>query len=433
MFSNNTIKIGLIMIFGPIIGLVLLLLVYLLPIDAMARHIYDSRDLIISEFEDEVQIDGYRASLTGCFTDCLMLEHAIYENKNHTKLEQALRMYRGEIIEDAPITENWAPGRSLIAYLQGIELPSEVEYGRYWHGYLVILKPLLMLTSVSGIRLLNSAFQLLLVGIVVMQLVEKKKKSLAFAFLISMPFMWYFSSYASLSLSICLYLVLLWSIVFLNMHMRIERQKSFIAFFMVVGMTTAYFDFLTYPLVTLGYMLVLWLALCGKGTAKDSVNVLQYSIAWGGGFGWMWGSKWVLCDILTNSKTIQDALKNVFIRSASAEGQGRIGGFLPVLAKNLQPYVNWTFILLFIFGIGYSLFQIGRNKEKKAVVKSSFLQLRSGGIIAYFMVALFPMAWFFLMQNHSEQHWIFTCRIISVSVFALFGIVGYIIDNSEAN
>lgn len=92
---------------GAVLGLIALLLVHLLPTAPMREHVYWSLEMIEKEFEDEILVEGYTATLTGNFTDCLMLEHAIYEPENHSILEQTLNMYRSESCAE---TDGWWGG-----------------------------------------------------------------------------------------------------------------------------------------------------------------------------------------------------------------------------------------------------------------------------------------------------------------------------------
>ena len=80
----------IILIGAPIIGLVLLLIVNLLPNVNVYKHVYWSMDTIVPEFEDETLVDGYRATLTGNFTDCIMILHALYDHPGHSALEQSI-------------------------------------------------------------------------------------------------------------------------------------------------------------------------------------------------------------------------------------------------------------------------------------------------------------------------------------------------------
>lgn len=298
-------------------------------------------------------------------------------------------------------------------YLHGIPQPREVSYPRYWHGYLVVLKPLLFLTSFNSIRLLQSAVQLILVGGVVNALSKRKAHSLANAFLLSIPFLFFVSTYASLSLSICFYLLLLAVLVQLKMEDILTVRGWYGLFFLVMGMATAYFDFLTYPLVTLVYPLGIYLYFHSGSFHQNFRSMIKNSIEWGTGYLGMWASKWILTDCLTGSSVIRNAVETIFVRTSSAQGHSRINGFFSVLAKNIQPFQNWCYVIILLI---FALWCLAAALKKRKNIKENL-----PGSAAYLLLALYPFAWFFLMQNHSEQHWQFTCRILAASVFAFAG------------
>ena len=131
----------------PAAGFLFLLLVHLLPTERMKSNVYSSIDTIEAECFDELLVDEYKATMSGNFTDCLMLHYAIYDG-DHSTLDQSLNIYRSESDPE----EEWWPGRSLLDYLNGVEISKEVSYPRYWHGYLVFLKPLLLFTSFNSLR-----------------------------------------------------------------------------------------------------------------------------------------------------------------------------------------------------------------------------------------------------------------------------------------
>lgn len=399
-------------VISVIVGLVALLLVHLLPTAPMREHLYWSFDMIEDEFTDEVLVEGNNATLTGNFTDCLMLQHAVYSNDEHGILDQALYMYRSETYNVEGDPDGWWPGQSLKDYLEGTPQPREVTYARYWHGYLVVLKPLLLLTSFNTIRLLNSAIQLILTGWVIMEMCEKKGRSLATAFLISLPFMFFISTYSSLSLSICFYITLLTLLVQLKWDKQIYDKKFYPEFFLIVGILTSYFDFLTYPLVTLAYPLCVYFYYHmddKKGTIFK--KIFGYSVQWGIGYLGMWAGKWIVTDLLTESETIKDALYTVMVRTQSAENATRLGGFGEVVGVNMQVYSNWCYLLLALLIV--VMFLLGMKKNG---IKNTIKSIPSG--VVFMIIALYPFAWYFLMQNHSEQHWQYTCRILAITVFA---------------
>ena len=221
-------------ILGGGIGVLLLMLVFQLPTDKMYVHVYQSLPTLENEFEDGIVVDGYQASLTGNFTDCLMLFYSIYENPKHSTLEQVMHMYRTE----SSIGDGWAPGESLRDYCNGVEQSKELSYGRYWHGYLILLKPLLMITNLNSIRMMMSVTQLFLVGLIIYFATKRGNGKLALAFLAAVPFFYFVSMFTSLSLSICFYIMAVAVLSSLCFHERFKEKNRYLQFFLIIGEIT---------------------------------------------------------------------------------------------------------------------------------------------------------------------------------------------------
>ena len=179
----------IILLLAPAVGFVLLLLVHLLPTNPMKSNVISSKDSIIAEGQDELVIDDYNATLTGNFTDCIMLQLSVYDG-GHSALDQAMNLYRNEVGNE----QEWCPGLSLVDYLNGGRVNLEVKYPRYWHGYLVFLKPLLLFTSFNSVRLLNAALELMLLAAALIAFSRKGCTNIALALAFSMPFLFFFSS-----------------------------------------------------------------------------------------------------------------------------------------------------------------------------------------------------------------------------------------------
>ena len=70
-----------------------------------------------------------------------------------------MMIYRPDVEE-----ENWDPEGTLQAIREGREL-SEMysrEYARYWHGYLVLVKPLLLIFTANQLVAFLAAVQIIL-------------------------------------------------------------------------------------------------------------------------------------------------------------------------------------------------------------------------------------------------------------------------------
>jgi len=362
---------------------------------------------IEAEGEDELVIDGYKATLTGNFTDCIMLQLSIYDG-GHSALNQAMNLYRNEVGNE----EEWCPGLSLTDYLNGAETKLEVAYPRYWHGYLTVLKPLLLFTSFNSVRLINAGLQLILLAASLILFSKKGHSKLAFSFAVSLPFMFFFSSFASLSLSICIYIMLLEMLLIALFDENLAKNEGYMTFFLLSGCATAYFDFLTYPLVTLAFPLIAYLAITEEGNKKSFLSVIKYSLVWGISYAFMWASKWVIAFIFTGKNTISDAFGTISQRTSSAADGGRITGYIKVLKNNISPFANRAFAVLILLII-IALIVIIVKKGLKKYFDGFDTRL------PILLIGLIPFAWYFVAANHSYEHAAFTCRNMAIFVFAI--------------
>ena len=413
----------IILLLMPIAGLILLLLVHLLPTSKIMANVNSSVESIKAECDDELIIDDYHATLIGNFTDCIMLQFSVYDGA-HSAFDQALNLYRNEVGNE----EEWCPGLSLTDYLNGAPTNLEVSYPRYWHGYLVILKPLLLFTSLNSVRLLNAGLQMILLAVSLILFSKKGHSKLAFSFAASLPFMFFFSSFASLSLSICMYIMLIEMLLIALFDEKLSKNEGYMTFFLIAGCATAYFDFLTYPLVTLAFPLIAVLAL-KEETKKNYLSLLKYSLTWGIGYLFMWASKWIIALIFTGKNTIADAISTISARTSSATEGGRIAGYLKVLKNNISPFANRAFALLTLLIIAIVIVLIIKNGLKKHF--DGFAQR-----IPVILIGLIPFVWWFVAANHSYEHAAFTCRNFAIFVFAIvFALIkdAALTDKKEGN
>ena len=129
------------------------------------------------------------------------------------------------------------------------------DYTRYWHGYLIVLKPLSLFLTYPQIRYLNMFIINILCFLSGMMLYRKTKRTgaacafilgLTATFLIVAPISFqYMASYTVMFLTV---LALLG-----NLEKRKLRMPEL---FFGCGMCISFFDFLTFPVVTLGIPLI---------------------------------------------------------------------------------------------------------------------------------------------------------------------------------
>ena len=177
---------------------------------------------------------------------------------------------------------------------------------------------------------------------------------------------------------------------------------------------TAYFDFLTYPLVTLGFPLVAYLCMTKEKNAKQFGKIGLSGACWGIGYAFMWASKWLLAAIFAGGDVLSDATSTIAQRTSAMDSRGRLAGYLDIVKDNLSPYANRAFLLFMVAAvIGLIIFIAGKGlKEYLKTLKTA---------LPATCLALLPFLWWFVTSNHSGEHWQFTCRIFAITIFAVFG------------
>jgi hypothetical protein len=150
---------------------------YFIPQGKMMEHTKESSIIIYNEGRhphiwetiDETVLDGT--------TDGLML------NISYTKTDSALN----DILLGTWTRIDGNKGMSSLYELLAMDNHNGYEiktYGRYWHGYQIILKPLLCFFSYADIRQINMAVQLALVILFVYLLTNWGGQSSFFRFLV---------------------------------------------------------------------------------------------------------------------------------------------------------------------------------------------------------------------------------------------------------
>ena len=185
----------LILIGGGIIGTLLLWLVFCIPTDnAYARYCANGREMIGSREWWHRYLVDYDASTLDNVTEMEMLKVAstpFPEETGESTLQYAMRAYR---ILDQP----WYEGN------KDWDFPYE-SYERYWHGYTVILKPVLHYFSYTDIIFMNMAIQIALIFVLLYVLIKKNYTKLQFIFV----FFWILTMQViimfSMDYSVCFY------------------------------------------------------------------------------------------------------------------------------------------------------------------------------------------------------------------------------------
>ncbi len=397
---------------SAVIGTLLLVLVFCIPVDKMRQNVAFSVDNIIKDdgYVSGNPVKDYIWKNKEGYTDAIMVQNAIEKIDGKSVFEHAMWMYHNDVDP-----EIWTPEESLrqFCHNNGEGLFFLHQYSRYWHGYLVYLKPLLLFFSWGQVMALGAVFMGLLTVLAVYLAVRVKKPGIVIAMLTGAFFMKVLLMFSSLTMAVC-WIITLASMAWMMLrHEKLEKKKRYPEFFLMVGILTAYFDFLTFPVVTLGFPLCTYFLLQEKEGVKEAVQkVIGYSVCWGIGYAGMWGMKWVVADITLHTGTIKDALWSIIGRTESIGGRSRVNGGFYTIGLNLQEY-DWTG-----YSIGAAILgMITLGIVVYAAYKLSIQKVVSE-LLPYMMIFCIPFVWIIVVQHHSALHARFTFRIIGVAAMA---------------
>lgn len=273
------------------------------------------------------------------------------------------------------------------------------EYSRYWHGYMIYLRPLLALFDYTQIRVILQSI-IIILSVILMYLSYKKINIYA---LIATIFTLVISNFCFIGMSIqyssAFIIMILASIYIILEHKHI---KDITQVFFIIGILTSFFDLLTTPLITLGIPLIYWIVLKNIEDKVDLKTVFRIIAYWGIGYGVMWISKWIISDCLYQTGTITRALEKVTLLSNSKEEVAP--NFIETIAKNIKYIINKEILYSIII-----LSIILSFMNKKDIKRKT----------PYIIIAIIPFIWFILIKNHSYVHARFTCRNLLLTIFSL--------------
>lgn len=383
------------------VGYLALVCVYALPTKPISQNVAEASNIMQMDGSHPELIYGHQDTMLDNLTDSKMLGIARY-NTTKNIFEEALLSNRVSV--DGMMDSQIIAEEELEEKLNG----EVVSYGRYWHGYLLYLKPLLLVLNYGQIRYFISLVQFALLITILYLFVKKGKERHIIPFAMAYLFL----NPATLSLSLQYFSASVITMTqFVILLMCEDKYKTdfmrWIYHFFIVGILIAYFDFLTYPLLTLGMPLVFLFAE-NKRTLKDSfVIFVGCCAAWGIGYAGMWGSKWVLGTLFTKENMILDALRNVSLRVGVADTSAKISA-MEVIAKNVGA--NKLFLLTAL--IMFALIAV------YGIIKYRIINIYDVNV-GIILCAALPIAWYMVVSDHSMVHYWFTYRIIAISIYAM--------------
>lgn len=281
------------------------------------------------------------------------------------------------------------------------------DYARYWHGYLIWLRPLLAVVDYTTVRLVQYLVLGALLVAVLFRLYRAAGPLTAGLFLFSqlaVTVFWVPRQVQYFSTFMIAYAGCLWVL------RRSRPAHALCTTLAVLGACTTFCDLLVTPILTLALPVAVWLSLPQqKDWLGSSATVVGGSLLWGGGYAFCWASKWVLASLITGRDIIGDAIHQAGVRTGADTWRGM--------------EVTWGNIFRLAFGLlGEKHLLLPLAALALLALGAFFLCLKSPraflSALPLALTALMAPAWMAVLRTHSVQHMWFVWRNIAPTLFA---------------
>ncbi len=389
-------------------GYLLLVAVYCIPQGSL-KGLANSVAAIEKDDEDLSEvIFGYPGSRLDVFTDGAMLNTA-----SHTNSESP---FRRAIACHQYGYDGKSPAQAFIAYYWEETPDSEITYVRYWHGFLAVLKPLLLFFSYSDIRMINHMGQMLTVFITLCAFARRKLYRYIPAVLMTYFFLTPIVLPMAMQYASVFYTGFLSLACLMFLYDRIKGGDGLLYLFMLTGILTSYLDLMTYPVFTLGLPLVGLLILMQDDEDIDGFmpafkRFVNCGITWFLGYALMWAAKTVIAIPFYGFSTITDTVSKVTQRSASgAVSEGYT--YAQALAGNFFMYKNDIYrICLILYTVAVAVYFVYLTVRKRAGINPVLIPM-------YICIFAIPFVWYLVTIEHACIHAFMTYKDLTVAVFA---------------
>lgn len=441
---------------------VLLTIISMFPSKLIKENIRESADYLIEKTESEKIELSYKDVYIFQFTNALMLNTA-YSIDSTSPIESFLVARKNYIPGVTQIIHEKTPkdlqsaakyytenSKSTDAYqipelydtVYENELYESFEYARYWHGYLVYLRPLLLLFNYEQIELISMIVFTILLLAVALLICKKVNPLIAFSLIFSYLAVDIHTISVSINEVTCFTLSLIFALYILIRENNIKKVGTL---FFVIGSITNFIDFLTNPILTYAIPILTYFLITQKKrniTITETIKIyFKTSILWGLGYGLTWASKWIITDLILNKGIIQNALEQAKFRANDNKYT------VEQLYKCLMVFitektVNVTYmvsILLMITQVIISCYiniknrKAQKNKDELfSIVKLKiFAMTKLRDIFPYFIGIFIPIVWYAALFNHSVVHRFFTYRNVLVIFFAFQTMLIMLVQNKK--
>lgn len=288
---------------------------------------------------------------------------------------------------------------------------STILYGRFWHGYQIVIRPLLYFFTYQTSLIIMGFIGLILIFLSCYLVLKKLSFKFLLCYIISLITLNIYIYFTCYQYFFTMILMILLVIIILISY---KDKFNYLMYFYTCGALTTYFLYISFPLITFGFPMIIFLNLKnkydGNQTYKDDIIMtLKCALSWLFGYVLFFSLKWIISTIMTGNDFINDSLMSVNQRL----GISFPFNYFDTLKLNLDYFFQSKFNIILICVIFLSLIILFRGNTYKKIKY----------FYSYFLVALSPFLWILICSNHSAIHYWMVSYLFSISVFSLLSII----------
>ena len=258
-----------IVLIAVLVGYITLSFSYMIPVKPMQEHMKQSIDSFINQ-DIYQEINSYGSNgMIDNFTDSLMISHAINGSNSNPFVKSLENQRFSEADKDQRIV--------IKDYLNTGTSNQTINYNRYWHGYLTILKPALFLFEYTTLKTINLVVSIVLILLASILFYKKTNLTYALGFIGSILVLQPYIISQCLQYSSTYYISLISIILILLKYDKEKYLSDYIYLFVIIGCLTSFFDLLTAPLITFGLPLLTLISLDKNTKLKE---VILIGLSW---------------------------------------------------------------------------------------------------------------------------------------------------------
>lgn len=323
--------------------------------------------------------------------------------------------------------ENYGESYGLYLSIYGEE--PNTDYSRYWHGSAALIRPLLLVTDVNGVKLAGFTAILILTGLLVLLLLRRQAGFAAAGLVLALAGVQIWNVRLSLEYMPPFLIALLMCLLFVPAEKRGNVYLTVLA--VVSGAATAFFDFLTVETITITLPLLLVFLIREQeqrlGDLRSNLLLLLKCMsAWGCSYGLTFLVKWTAASIVTGENKFSAAFASVGRRVYADEAGQSVTGlqqFLYAIPANLSAMFggeervavgNILAGLLAVLALAGGVWYLFREQRDSR-----------GITVLLVLLGAVPYLRYLVLSDHSYLHAFFTYRAQCASILALYGIVWF--------